>query len=59
MVSVKDQAEVLIICDHFKFKYFWQLKKYLVKFRPDLLPVLSVEFVDRIKSRLFRMRVTG
>lgn len=59
MVSFKDQAEVLIICDHFKFKYYWQLKNYLVKHRPDLVPTLTIEFVDRIKSRLFRLRVSN
>lgn len=57
MVSFKNQAEVLIICDHFKFRYYWQLVKYLRKFRPDLLPTLTIEFSNRIKERLFRLRL--
>lgn len=56
MDSFKNQAEVLMLCDHYKFRYYWQLLMFIRKFRPDLLSVFTPEFSDRVKSRLFRLR---
>lgn len=57
--SFKDQAEVLGIADHYHFLYVSDLRRYLKKFRPELLYTLdNPAFRDRVKSRFFRKRVS-
>lgn len=56
---VKDKAEIIVIIDHFQFQYFYELRLYLKKHRPDLFYLLSdFDFVQKIKTFLFNHRVS-